>query len=90
MPVRCTAEANYIPPTKYALVHKAVLQACDARDGVKDGVIEDPSHCDFDPKALECKGADGPDCLTAPQVATAKAMYGGPINRRTRRQISPG
>ena len=43
-------EASYIPPAKYPLIHQAVLDACDARDGVKDGVLEDPSRCDFDPE----------------------------------------
>jgi feruloyl esterase len=42
---------------------------------VKDGVIEDPIRCKFDPKVLECKGADGATCLTAPQVEAAKKIY---------------
>ena len=37
--------AAVIPPSKYPMVHDAVLNACDAADGVKDGVIEDPSRC---------------------------------------------
>src|SRR5581483_6236732 len=48
-------EASFIPPSKFALIHNAVLQACDAKDGVKDGVLEDPTRCNFDPKELECK-----------------------------------
>jgi feruloyl esterase len=64
-----------IPAEKYAMVHEAVLAACDARDGVKDGVIDLPTSCAFDPKTLECKGADGPTCLTSPQVETMKKMY---------------
>ncbi len=71
-------EAGYIPPGKYPLLHNAALQACDALDGVKDGVIEDPTRCDFDLKDLACKGADGPSCLTAPQVEVAKKLYAGP------------
>jgi len=66
---------SYIPPEKYPAIHDAALLACDAIDGVKDGVIEDPSRCRFDPKSLECKGADGPTCLTKPQVETAQALY---------------
>jgi len=73
-------EAAYIPPAKYALIHKAVLDRCDALDGVKDGVIEDPARCKFEPKVLECKGPDEPSCLTAPQVETARAIYAGPGN----------
>jgi feruloyl esterase len=66
---------SYIPPEKYPLVHEAVLGACDAQDGVRDGVLENPATCKFDPKVLECKGADGPECLTSAQVETARALY---------------
>jgi feruloyl esterase len=71
-------EAGYIPPAKYAAIHKAALDQCDALDGVKDGVIEDPARCRFDPKVIECKGEDGPACLTAPQVELARRIYAGP------------
>jgi feruloyl esterase len=83
-------EASYIPPEKYALVHNAVLAACDAKDGVKDGVLEDPTKCSFDPKELECKGGDSADCLTAPQVETARAIYSPGRNPRTHAVIFPG
>jgi feruloyl esterase len=69
------AAGSYIPPEKYAVVHQAVLDACDKLDGVRDGVLESPSRCRFDPKVLECKGADGPSCLTQAQVETARALY---------------
>ncbi len=68
--------ASYIPMQKFAVIHKAALDACDAIDGIKDGVIDDPRKCHFDPKVLECKGADGPDCLTAAEVETARKAYG--------------
>jgi feruloyl esterase len=58
------SEDSYIPPAKYALVHEAVLKACDLLDGVEDGVIENPTVCHFEPKVLVCKGEDGPNCLT--------------------------
>ena len=66
---------SYIPPEKYPVIHAAALEACDALDGVKDGVIENPARCKFDPKVIECKGADGPACLTPAQVETARALY---------------
>ena len=72
--VHATTE-SYIPPEKYPMIHDAVLEACDALDGVKDGVLELPSRCRFDPKVLQCKGPDGPTCLTRPQVETAQALY---------------
>ena len=73
-------EASYIPPAKYAVLHDAVLEACDALDGVKDGVLENPTKCHFDPKVLLCKDADGPSCLTAAQVEAARQIYAGPAD----------
>ncbi len=63
-----------IPRAKYPAIHKAVLDACDALDGLKDGLIDDPTRCHFDPKVLQCTGADGPECLTPAQVETAKKI----------------
>jgi feruloyl esterase len=68
-------EDGYITPDKYPAIHEAALAACDALDGVKDGVIEDPTRCRFDPKVLECHGVDGPGCLTPAQVETARELY---------------
>ena len=82
-------KASYIPKEKYAVIHKAVLEACDAIDGIKDGVIDDPRKCHFDPKVLECKGADGPSCLTAAQVETARKIY-GPATAPDGTQFFPG
>ena len=71
-------EASLIPQNKYAALHDAVLQACDALDGVKDRVIENPRQCKFDPAVLLCKAEDLPACLTAAQVETARRVYKGP------------
>jgi feruloyl esterase len=79
--------ASYIPPSKYKIIHEAALAACDMRDGLKDGLIDDPTKCDFDPKVLLCKGADGPACLTGPQVEAAKKIYSPAINPRTGQQL---
>lgn len=68
-------EGSYIPAEKYPAIHGAVLQACDALDGVKDGVIENPRACRFDPKVLACTAGDSPSCLTPPQVEAARKMY---------------
>ncbi len=82
--------ASYIPRWKYSVIHDAVLQACDAMDGVTDGVVDDPRRCRFDPVVLTCDGADTPTCLTAPQVEAARKIYTGPVNPRTLQQIAPG
>jgi feruloyl esterase len=81
--------ASYIPPAKYPVIHQAALAACDLRDGVKDGLIEDPTRCKFDPKALLCKNGDGPSCLTAPQVEAAKKIYSSATNPRTGQVLFP-
>ena len=75
--------ASYIPPAKYPVIHQAAIAACDAADGLKDGLIDEPATCKFDPSVLLCKGADGASCLTAPQVAAAKKIYSPAINPRT-------
>jgi feruloyl esterase len=84
------SESSYIPPAKYPLIHKAVLDACDALDGVKDGVIEDPRRCHFDPQVLQCNGTDTSACLTAAQVTAARKLYAPATNPRTGLKIFPG
>jgi feruloyl esterase len=81
-------EAARIPAAKAQLIHKAVLDACDAIDGIKDGVLDDPRRCKFDPGVLECKGSDEATCLTKAQTQTAKLMYLSPVNPKTKREIT--
>lgn len=81
--------ASVIPPAKYPVVHQAVLAACDAQDGLKDGLIENPAKCNFDPKVIECKAGDGPACLTKPQVEAVRKMYTAATNPRTGQQLFP-
>lgn len=81
--------ASYIPPSKYPLIHEAALKACDANDGLRDGLIDDPRKCKFDPKELLCQGADGPSCLTAPQVEAARKIYSAATNPRTGQELFP-
>ena len=82
---------SVIPTTKYAAIHRAALDACDALDGLKDGIIEDVLNCHFDPKVIECKaGTNHDSCLTTPQVEGARKIYAGAKNPRTGEQIFPG
>jgi len=69
--------ARYLPKEKIPAIAKAVLAACDASDGLKDGIITDPTSCHFDPNAILCKGLETNNCLTRPQIATLKAVYQG-------------
>jgi feruloyl esterase len=82
-------EASYIPPAKLPFIHAAALAACDARDGVRDGVVDSPMQCRFDPKVLECKHGDAPSCLTVPQVDAARELYSPAIDPRTKEAIFP-
>jgi feruloyl esterase len=83
-------EASFIPPAKYPVINQAVLAACDAHDGVKDGVLEDPRPCTFDPAVMTCPAGDAPTCLTAVQVEAARALYAPLKNPRTQVEIYPG
>ena len=67
-----------IPPAKAQLVGQAVNDACDALDGVRDGTLEDPRLCHFNPASLQCKGDDAPSCLTAAQVEAVRKIWDGP------------
>ena len=75
---------------KLPAIEQAALAECDARDGVKDGLIEDPRQCQFDPSVLLCKGTENAECLTKPQIDTLKKIYQGPKDPQSGRQIYPG
>lgn len=61
-----------------AVLHRAVLAACDGADGLVDGQITDPRTCRFDPAVTRCKGAYEPgQCLTEAKIAVARAIYRG-------------
>lgn len=79
-----------IPPAKLSMLAKAVMNACDALDGVTDGMISDPTKCPFDAEKLACSGADNDHCLTSPQLHTVDRLYSGPVNPRTGKVIYPG
>src|SRR5947207_1858811 len=73
-------EAARLTPSHQQLLHNAVVAACDAQDGLKDGLISNPASCKFDPALLQCKShddlkKDAPDCLSPAQVATVRAIY---------------
>jgi pimeloyl-ACP methyl ester carboxylesterase len=63
-----------------ALLRKGILDACDAQDGVVDGMVSNPAACKFDPAALQCKGGKADSCLAAPQVDALKKIFSGARN----------
>jgi hypothetical protein len=70
-----------LTPQAAALLHAAVMSACDALDGLKDGQIDDPRACRYDPQALACRaGASPPQCLTPAQVEVVRELYRGPTD----------
>jgi hypothetical protein len=72
-----------LTPAKLSLVADKVMAKCDAIDGLKDGLIDDPRKCDFNPArdVPACRaGADGPDCLTAAQAEAVAKVYAGPVS----------
>ncbi|GGA71284.1 putative esterase [Edaphobacter acidisoli] len=81
---------SYIPASMVPLLANAVNKACDAADGVRDGVVSDPLACRFDPAVLECRaGEDASRCFTAKQVKAIKDIWGGAHDAKGR-LIYPG
>jgi feruloyl esterase len=79
-----------IPKEKYPVIHQAVLAACDAVDGLKDGLIDDPRRCHFDPQVIACKAADGPGCLTPKQVQSVRTVLSAPKSPKSGAEIFGG
>ncbi len=67
--------ANFLPFTLLPLIDQATIAACDAVDGVKDGLIQNPGACSFDPRTLQCKKGQTSNCLTEDQVETLNAYF---------------
>ena len=80
---------SYIPANKVRILADAVNQQCDALDGVKDGVLNDPRRCRFKPETLLCKGSDTTECFTAAQVAAVNKIWTG-LRTKDGQQIFPG
>ena len=65
-----------------------LLSACDAADGVKDGMVFNSRSCRFDPKALVCGGAKTDGCLSAARAAALEKAFAGPKDSKGR-QVYP-
>jgi feruloyl esterase len=76
---------------KLPLLHAAVLEQCDATDGLKDGLIGDPIHCHPELSSLECKpGQDPAGCLSAEQIQVAREIYRGAHDAQGRQLVIGG
>lgn len=80
---------SYIPASKVHILADAVNEACDGIDGIKDGVLNDPRRCHFNPETLLCKGSDTSACFTAAQVSAVNKIWAG-LRARDGQQIYPG
>lgn len=90
--VRANLDARGQPILKseqLPLIHAAVLAACDARDGSKDGIVADPRACKFETNSLRCKGRSTADCLTPVQAEVVRKIHQGARNSRGE-ALTPG
>jgi hypothetical protein len=81
-------DGSQIPESKLPTIQAAVIESCDTLDGLRDGIIANPTECRFDPEVLLCKGSDPTLCLTQPQVTALKKYYAGPRSA-SGEQIAP-
>jgi hypothetical protein len=69
---------GWLSPAKVKTLHKAVLDACDANDGLADGIVSRYAACRgaFDPKKLRCpEGRDSENCLSDAQIAAVETIH---------------
>lgn len=75
----------HFPPTNISAaqrtaINDAILKACDQKDGLRDGILDDPRQCDWDPAEIQCGAGDDPaSCLTPAQVMAVRNLYRGPV-----------
>lgn len=82
-------EGAQLDPARLALVHQAVMNQCDALDGLEDGVIGRPDACTFTPATLVCEADSGGNCLSSEQAAAMQAIYDG-VSDGEGRLLLPG
>ncbi len=68
--------SNFITPSIWiSLIHEEVLRQCDSLDGVIDGIVEDPTRCNFCPETLLCTNGTSKNCLTSIQVDMVREIF---------------
>jgi len=83
------AGATRLTPALLSMVHKAVVAQCDAKDGLADGLIENPRACGFKAAQLICKPGQTANCLNADQAKAIQAFYDG-VRDKSGKQLLPG
>jgi feruloyl esterase len=71
---------RFLTAAERKLFMSALMNRCDAKDGVADGMISDPMGCDFDPAVLACKSGQNDTCIAAEKIAAIKKAFAGPKN----------
>ncbi|HLH41487.1 MAG TPA: tannase/feruloyl esterase family alpha/beta hydrolase, partial [Bryobacteraceae bacterium] len=82
-------DKHFVSAAKLNALNKAVLAACDALDGVKDGLLNDPRKCHFDPATLACKAGNADDCLTPTEIEAVRLVYSS-ARKKNGELIFPG
>lgn len=83
------AGSSRLNPALLSMVHKAVVAECDAKDGLADGLIENPKACSFKAASLICKPGESASCLNADQAKAIQAFYDG-VTDKNGKKILPG
>jgi feruloyl esterase len=73
-----------VGPAEQRLIESSYLEACDALDGIEDGILNDPRQCTFDVGTLLCEGEESDRCLSAEQLAAVRVVYDGPEDSQGR------
>jgi pimeloyl-ACP methyl ester carboxylesterase len=81
--------ASALTPPLLAMVHKAAVAECDAKDGLADGLIGRPQACGFKAASVLCKPGESVNCLNADQAAALQAIYDG-VRDKSGKAILPG
>ncbi|KAK1942878.1 putative esterase [Phytophthora citrophthora] len=86
------AEGDHIVlSSRLEILHDAVVDACDALDGIEDGLLSDPRVCDFDVTRIQCASdSDNSTCLTSAEVEAVAKFYSGPIDAGTGDHLTVG
>lgn len=83
------AHPKLMSPADWKLIADRGTEACDAADGVKDGLVEDPRACSFKIASLTCKPGQTEGCLSSQQVAFAERIY-APLRDASGKAIDGG
>jgi feruloyl esterase len=79
-----------ITQDKLPIINAAAVAACDAIDGLVDGLIDDPRRCTFDPATIVCQPGQTENCITAAQADVVEKVYAGLKDPTTSAQFWAG